>query len=733
MGAHCFTSRKKWLGSFMQRTLLPGKPYPLGATPTSQGTNFAIYSEQATAVSVCFFDDDGKQVDCVVLKERTAFVWHGLVRGIQAGQRYGYRVDGPWEPEKGLRFNAAKLLVDPYAKAIAGEVDAMGPIFAYDVNSGDDTKKDDQDSANAVPKSVVVDGKFDWGDDCAPQTPIADSVIYEMHVRGFSKRNPDVPQNLRGTYAGLAHDASIEYLKKLGITAVELLPVHHFIDEGHLLDRNLRDYWGYNTLGYFAPMSRYSSGGDDGQQVVEFKQMVKRLHAEGIEVILDVVYNHTCEGNEKGPSLSMKGVDNTTYYRALQDNPRYYMDYTGTGNTLNVYNPQVLKLIMDSLRYWVTEMHVDGFRFDLASTLARELHDVNKLGAFFDTIHQDPTLADVKLIAEPWDVGDGGYQVGNFPVLWGEWNGKYRDTVRRFWKGDEGVLSDFAYRLTGSSDLYQGDGRTPAASINFITAHDGFTLCDLVSYNGKHNEANGDNNSDGADNNDSWNMGAEGPTEDPNINNLRERQTRNFLTTLMLSQGVPMLAGGDEFSRSQQGNNNCYCQDNELTWYDWNLDEPRKRLLEFTSKLIQLRKDHPNLHRRKFFQDRTIRGSVVKDVAWYGTDGNELSDQAWGESWNKSIGVMFNGKTMNVMDEEGAPVVDDSFLILVNASDQGVEYAMPEPPNKTPWRQVLDTESIDNPFCEGDVQEKVIVGGRAIRVYSDAVEKSAKKRLAKTL
>jgi len=721
----------------MDRTLLPGKPYPLGATLTTQGTNFALYSEQATGVKVCFFDDSGKQVDCVSLKERTAFVWHGMVRNIKAGQRYGYRVEGPWEPEKGLRFNSSKLLVDPYAKAIAGEVDWKAPIFPYDLESGDDTKKCDKDSADGVPKSIVIEDKFDWEEDCAPQTPIADSVIYEVHVRGFSKRNPELPEKLRGTYAGLAHPSSVEYLKKLGITAVELLPVHQFIDEGNLVEKGLRDYWGYTTLGYFAPMSRYSSSGDDGEQVIEFKNMVKRLHQEGIEVILDVVYNHTCEGNEKGPVLSWKGVDNTTYYRTLQDNPRYYMDYTGTGNTLNVYNPNVLKLIMDSLRYWVTEMHVDGFRFDLASTLARELHDVNKLGAFFDTIHQDPILADVKLIAEPWDVGDGGYQVGNFPVLWGEWNGKYRDTVRRFWKGDSGQLSDFAYRLTGSSDLYQGDGRTPAASINFITAHDGFTLCDLVSYNEKHNEANEDDNQDGSNDNESWNMGAEGPTDDPNINNLREQQTRNFLTTLMLSQGVPMLAGGDEVSRSQMGNNNCYCQDNELTWYDWDLDEPRKRLLKLTSELIQLRKDHPNLHRRKFFQDRKIRGSVVRDVAWYGTDSNELSDEVWGQEWNKSIAVMFNGKTLGVMDEDGNQVMDDSFLIIVNAADQGVEYVLPSPPDKTPWRQVLDTENIEDPFYGAQVSEKVIVGGRAVRVYSDGVEKRAeepaKKKLARTL
>ena len=496
----------------MRRTLLPGRPHPLGATPTAIGTNFALFSENATCVQVCFFDENGKQTDCVALRERTAFVWHGLIRDIKPGQRYGYRVDGPWDPQKGLRFNANKLLVDPYAKALTGDVDWKAPIFPYDVATGDDLQRNDEDSADGVPKAIVIDSAFDWEGDRRAEISLAESIIYEVHVRGFSKLNEAVPEKLRGTYAGLACEASIAYLKKLGITAVELLPVHHFIDEGHLVDRGLRDYWGYNTLSYFAPMSRYSSSGDTGQQVIEFKEMVKELHKAGIEVILDVVYNHTCEGNRMGPMLSMKGIDNTTYYRQVLDDPRYYMDYTGTGNTLNVMNPQVLKLVMDSLRYWVTEMHVDGFRFDLASTLARELHAVSKLSSFFDTIHQDPTLADVKLIAEPWDVGEGGYQVGNFPVLWAEWNGKYRDTVRRFWKGDSGLLSDFAYRLTGSSDLYEMDGRRPYASINFVTAHDGFTLCDLVSYNEKHNEANGDNNADGTNNNDSWNMGVEGPT-----------------------------------------------------------------------------------------------------------------------------------------------------------------------------------------------------------------------------
>ena len=703
----------------MDRTLLPGTPYPLGATPTAKGTNFALFSENATAVSVCLFDEAGNQIDCVALRERTAHVWHGLIRNIKAGQRYGYRVDGPWEPENGLRFNKNKLLVDPYAKALTGDVDWKAPIFPYDVSTGDDLARDDRDSAAGVPKAIVVDPKFDWEGDCPPETPLADSIIYEVHVRGFSKLNPDVPEHLRGTYAGLACDASIDYLKKLGITAVELLPVHHFIDEGHLVDRGLRDYWGYNTLSYFAPMSRYSSAGDRGGQVTEFKEMVKALHRAGIEVILDVVYNHTCEGNRMGPMLSMKGIDNTTYYRQVPDDPRYYMDFTGTGNTLNVMNPQVLKLVMDSLRYWVTEMHVDGFRFDLASTLARELHAVSKLSSFFDTIHQDPTIADVKLIAEPWDVGEGGYQVGNFPVLWAEWNGRYRDTVRRFWKGDSGLLSDFAYRLTGSSDLYQMDGRKPYASINFVTAHDGFTLCDLVSYNEKHNEANGDNNSDGANDNNSWNMGAEGPTDDPAINELRERQMRNFLATLILSQGVPMICGGDEFARSQQGNNNGYCQDNELTWFPWELDDSRQRLLEFTRKLIQLRRDHPNLHRRKFFQDRVIRGSLVRDIAWYSTDGNEFPDESWGTEWNRALAVLFNGKTLAITDEDGHPIVDYSFLILINAAPEGVEFTLPSAPAERTWKQVLATENIDDPFAPAEIGEKVIVGGRSLRVFCD--------------
>jgi isoamylase len=706
----------------MDHTLLPGRPYPLGATSSSNGTNFAVFSEGATRVDLCLFDAVGKQTGCVTLRERTAHVWHCLLCDIKPGQLYGYRVHGPWEPEKGRRFNPAKLLIDPYAKAISGKVDWKAPIFGHDAASGNDLMIDTQDSAAGVPKSVVIESKFDWEDDCRPDLPLADSVVYEVHVRGFSMRNPEIPEKLRGTYAGLSHEASINYFKKLGITAVELLPIHHFIDEGHLVDKGLTDYWGYNTLGFFAPMSRYSSAGDLGGQVNEFKQMVKAFHAAGIEVILDVVYNHTCEGNQLGPTLSWRGLCNSTYYR-LMDNLRYYMDYTGTGNTLNVRDPQVLKMIMDSLRYWVTEMHVDGFRFDLASTLARELHDVSKLSPFFETIHQDPTLADVKLIAEPWDVGEGGYQVGQFPVLWAEWNGKYRDTVRRFWRGDPSELSDFAYRLTGSSDLYQSDGRKPYASINFVTAHDGFTLCDLVSYNQKHNEANQDNNKDGADNNDSWNMGAEGPTDDQAINALRERQMRNFLATLMLSQGVPMLAGGDEVARSQRGNNNGYCQDNELTWYDWNLDAPRKRLLEFTARLIHLRSSHPNLHRRKFFQDRPIRKEgediVEMDIAWFNTDGKQVSDETWHTAWNRAVCVLLNGQTLQVTDEEGKPVIDNSFLLIINAAQDGVEFTLPPCQTCGQWCQVMSTEDIEDPFRGKDPASKVIVGGRSLLLFID--------------
>ncbi|HEY1217239.1 MAG TPA: glycogen debranching protein GlgX [Bryobacteraceae bacterium] len=706
----------------MSRIVLPGRPYPLGARPNPKGTNFALYSANATKVQLCLFDDTDNQTDVIDLKEVTAFVWHGFLPGVYAGQRYGYRVHGPWEPEKGLRFNPAKLLVDPYTEAVVGDVDWTQPVFPYKFGGEDaDLDIETSDSAAGIPKSVVVDHTFNWEGDIRPDTPLSDSVIYEVHVRGFSMLNPDVPEKLRGTYAGLACPASIEYLKKLGVTAVELLPIHQYVSSKDLQEKGLSNYWGYDTLAFFAPHNKYSSSGDSGGQVTEFKSMVRTLHREGIEVILDVVYNHTCEGNEKGPMLSLKGIDNTTYYRMVSENQRYYMDYTGTGNTLNVQQPQTLKLIMDSLRHWVTEMHVDGFRFDLAATLARELHDVDRLSGFFDIIHQDPILADVKLIAEPWDVGDGGYQVGNFPVLWAEWNGKYRDTVRRYWKGDDGVLSDLAYRLTGSSDLYQHDGRKPYASINFVVAHDGFTLADLVSYNEKHNEANGENNQDGANDNHSWNMGTEGLTDDPEINNAREKQIRNILATLMLSQGVPMLCGGDEIARTQFGNNNAYCQDNEISWLHWDLDDRRKRLLDFTSRLIALRKDHPNLHRRKFFQDRKVRHSVDRDIAWFGCDGQEFSDEQWDAGWVRSVGLLLNGKTLNTPDEHGTPIVDNTFLLLVNSHHEGVDFTLPQKTTGpgTRWLRVVDTDDLDDPFKEEELGDMVIVSPRSLMLLCE--------------
>lgn len=705
----------------MSRTVLPGRPYPLGAKANPKGTNFALYSANATKVQLCLFDNNGKQTDVIDLKEVTAFVWHGFLPGVYAGQLYGYRVHGPWEPQNGLRFNPAKLLVDPYTEAVTGDVDWEQPVFPYKFGGDDaDLNIDEVDDSKGIPKSVVVDHTFDWEGTRRPDTPLSESVIYEVHVRGFSKRNLDVPENLRGTYAGLAHPSSIAYLKKLGITAVELLPVHQFISSKDLIEKGLSNYWGYDTLAFFAPHNKYSSSGDRGGQVTEFKSMVKELHKEGIEVILDVVYNHTCEGNEKGPMFSLKGIDNTTYYRTVEDDRRYYMDYTGTGNTLNVRQPQTLKLIMDSLRYWVTEMHVDGFRFDLAAALARGLHDVDRLSSFFDVINQDPILADVKLIAEPWDVGDGGYQVGNFPVLWAEWNGKYRDTVRRYWKGDEGVLSDLAYRLTGSSDLYKGDGRKPYASINFVVAHDGFTLADLVSYNEKHNEANKEDGQDGANDNHSSNMGVEGPTDDPEINYIREKQMRNILATLMLSQGVPMLAYGDEVARSQCGNNNAYCQDNELTWLDWNLDERRKRLLEFTSTLIDIRKKHPNLHRRKFFQDRQVRHSMERDIAWYGSDGKEFSDEQWDAGWARSIALLLNGRTLDIVDESGKPVIDETFLILVNSWHEGVDFTLPQRIGEnTQWECLIDTNDLDNPFQEKELEDQVCVSPRSLMLLCE--------------
>ncbi|MGB5973120.1 MAG: glycogen debranching protein GlgX, partial [Nodosilinea sp.] len=608
---------------------------------------------------------------------------------------YGYRVRGPYAPQEGHRFNHHKLLIDPYAKAISGEVGNGPELFGYDWESPDeDLSFSDLDSASLMPKSVVVDETFDWEDDTLLRTPWHETIIYEVHVKGFTRLHPDVPEELRGTYAGVAHPFAIEHLQRLGITAVELMPIHHFLSRpGHLADRDLRNYWGYDSINFFAPFSGYSSSGTVGEQVIEFKEMVKALHQAGIEVILDVVYNHTGEGNHFGPTLSLRGIDNVSYYRLVDDNPRYYMDFTGCGNSLHMRSPQVLKLIMDSLRYWVIEMHVDGFRFDLASALARELYDVDRLSAFFDLIHQDPVLAGVKLIAEPWDVGTGGYQVGNFPVNWSEWNGKYRDTVRDFWRGQDETLGEFAYRLTGSPDLYfQTNGRQPNASINFVTAHDGFTLNDLVSYNEKHNEDNGEGNRDGDNNNSSWNCGVEGPTSDPEILRLREQQRRNFLTTLMLSQGVPMLLGGDEIGRTQLGSNNGYCQDNEVSWFDWNLPEGNEDLIDFCRELIYFRKQHPVFRRRKWFQGQPIHGVGVTDISWHNPDGTEMTQEQWDIGFIKSISVFLNGDKIPSPGSQGERISDDDFLMFFSAHYETIEFELPQLFRKYSWLVEIDTQ-----------------------------------------
>ncbi|MEW5790835.1 MAG: glycogen debranching protein GlgX [Pseudomonadota bacterium] len=696
----------------------PGNPYPLGATWDGNGVNFAIYSENATKIELCLFDATGNE-ERVRLREQTAFVWHCYIPDLKPGQRYGYRVHGPYEPEQGLRFNPNKLLLDPYAKAIDSVEDWEAGLFGYVLGNPDlDLVMDEQLSIGA-PKSVVVDPHFDWQGDGGPNIPWHKSVIYETHVKGLTMQHPDVPEHLRGTYAGLASPAIVKYLKELGITAVELLPVHQHVDDHYLVEKGLRNYWGYNTIGFFAPDIRYSSNKEAGAQVQEFKEMVRTLHQAGIEVILDVVYNHTAEGNHLGPTLCFRGIDNPTYYRLVDGQPRYYMDYTGTGNSLNVRHPQTLQLIMDSLRYWITEMHVDGFRFDLAATLARELHDVDRLSGFFDIIHQDPVISQVKLIAEPWDVGEGGYQVGNFPVRWAEWNGKYRDTMRRFWRGDPGWMAEFGYRLTGSSDLYQNDGRRPYSSINFITAHDGFTLRDLVSYNHKHNDANGEDNRDGTDDNLSWNCGAEGETDDPLVNGLRRRQMRNFLATLLLSQGTPMLLGGDELGHSKGGNNNTYCQDNELNWYDWQLDAESSALLDFVKRLVHLRLEHPALHRSKFFKGRPIRGSDAKDIMWLSPDGSEMTDADWSGQEHGTLGVLLAGDPLEEVDERGRPLYDDDFLLIFNASPQGVEFILPA--FKGPWELLLDTTQERVP--EGIIHEgKIKVYAHSLRLYRRPME-----------
>jgi isoamylase len=678
------------------REIWPGAPFPLGATWDGGGTNFAIFSENATRVELCLFDDDDEE-ERVELTEVTAFNWHGYLPLVGPGQRYAFRVHGPYDPERGHRFNAAKLLLDPYAKSIEGPIrfDAANVLPYVPTGQPDaDLEPDDEDDSDAIPRCVVIDPRFDWEGDRPLRTPFHQTVIYETHVKGFTRLRSGVREDLRGTYAGLASEDAIAHLKSLGVTAVELLPVHHIADEDFLHDRGLTNYWGYSTIGFFAPHSGYAATGIRGQEVREFKGMVKALHRAGIEVILDVVYNHTAEGNHLGPMLCFKGVDNASYYRLTPDDPRYYMDFTGTGNSLNVVHPSVLRLIMDSLRYWVVECHVDGFRFDLASALARELYDVDRLSAFFDTIHQDPILSQVKLIAEPWDVGPGGYQVGNFPVLWSEWNGIYRDVMRDFWRG-EASLAEFARRLTGSSDLYESDGRRPFASINFITAHDGFTLHDLVSYNQKHNAANQEDNRDGTDDNRSWNCGAEGETDDPEVNALRERQQRNFLATLFLSQGTPMLLGGDEIDRTQGGNNNGWCQDNEISWFHWNLDDRARRLLEFTQKLIALRRAHPILHRRDFFTGTDEIGSGLPDAWWFRPDGLRMTGRDWNASGAHVVGLFLNGEGLAAPGPQGERIEDDSFLLLFNASPDDTTFTIPSRRFGDAWTFVLSTAEPD--------------------------------------
>ena len=693
--------------------LWPGDVYPLGATWDGKGTNFALFSENATGVELCFFDRDDQETR-LTLTEVSNFVWHGYVPGVGPGQRYGYRVHGPYAPEQGFRFNPNKLLIDPYCKAIDGDIGNGPELFGY---SWDDPAGDlsysELDNAHLVPKSVVVDQSFDWEGDQLLRTPWHETIIYETHVKGFTKLHPDIPEELRGTYAGFAHSAAVEHLQRLGITAVELMPVHHFLAyPGHLNDRGLKNYWGYDSVNYFAPYSGYSASGSLGEQVAEFKEMVKTLHRAGIEVILDVVYNHTGEGNHLGPTISLKGIDNSAYYRLVEGDERYYMDFTGCGNSLNVQSAQVLKLIMDSLRYWVTEMHVDGFRFDLASALARELYEVDSLAAFFDIIHQDPVLADVKLIAEPWDIGTGGYQVGNFPVRWSEWNGQYRDTVRDYWRGEASSIGEFAYRFTGSPDLYfQMTGRRPNASINFITAHDGFPLNDLVSYNEKHNEANGENSQDGESHNRSWNCGAEGETDDPNILQLRERQRRNFLATLMLSQGIPMILGGDEMGRSQKGNNNAYCQDSEISWFNWDLPDDNEDLLDFTRELIYFRRQHPVFRRRKWFQGQAIRGSGVSDIAWFNTDGSEMSDEQWEVGYAKAIAVFLDGNQIPSPGPQGQRISDDSFLLFFNAHYEMIEFTLPNCFEDKQWQVVIDTK--EPRFIQ---EEQIVEGNQTIPV-----------------
>ncbi|CAN5523610.1 glycogen debranching protein GlgX [soil metagenome] len=686
----------------------PGQAYPLGATFDGIGTNFSLFSEVATRVELCLFDESGGETR-LDLPETTALCWHGYMPTVRPGQRYGFRVHGPWAPEHGQWCNPAKLLLDPYAKAIAGGWNWNEALFPY--HFGQEFSRNDLDSGDFMPKSVVINPFFDWGLDRRPGTPWHKTVVYETHVKGFTMTCPDIPEPLRGTYAGMAHPVAVKYLKDLGITAVELLPVHQFVQDSVLVEGGLRNYWGYNSIGYLAPHNEYAALGQLGEQVQEFKYLVKTLHQASIEVILDVVYNHTAEGNHMGPMLSFKGIDNAAYYRLMPERG-YYMDYTGTGNTLNMRHPHVLQLMMDSLRYWVTDMHVDGFRFDLAATLARELHDVDRLSAFFDLIQQDPVVSQVKLIAEPWDVGEGGYHVGNFPPLWSEWNGKYRDAVRDFWRGTDQPLAEFGYRFTGSSDLYEATARRPYASVNFVTAHDGFTLRDLVSYNEKHNEANGEDNRDGESHNRSRNSGAEGPTEDPKINELRARQVRNFLTTILLSQGVPMLLGGDEIGRSQRGNNNAYCQDNEISWYDW--EHADEGLLHFTRQLIRLRLRHPVFCRRRWFQGRSIHGTQVSDIGWFTPAGQEMSEEDWQVGFATSLAVFLNGRAIPTPNERGERIYDESFYVIFNAHQEALDFVMPALKWGSEWAVVLDTSESNVHYMREDDTGRKLRAGEAL-------------------
>jgi glycogen operon protein len=679
----------------------PGSPFPQGATWNGKGVNFAVFAEHAEEMHLCLFDSAEQAVETrrIRVRERTNGIWHIFVPGIEPGQHYGYRVHGPYDPSRGLRFNANKLLLDPYAKAIGRALIWDDSVFGYTVGHPDaDLSFDERDSAHTAPLGVVIDNRFDWSDEDRPSVPWHDTVIYEAHVRGLTMNHPDVPEELRGTYSGISSAPIISHLHALGITAIELMPVHHFLNDRHLLEKGLSNYWGYNTLGYFAPEPAYASRKRRPADVVrEFKQMVKDLHNAGIEVILDVVYNHTAEGNQLGPTVSFRGIDNLAHYRTVEGDPRFYMDYTGCGNTLNMLHPHSLQLLMDSLRYWVTEMHIDGFRFDLASALARELKDVNQLGPFFDTIYQDPTLATIKLIAEPWDLGEGGYQVGNFPVGWTEWNGKYRDTVRRFWKGEAGVLGELATRLSGSPDLYEQSRRLPTAGINFVTAHDGFTLHDLVSFDNKHNEANLEDNRDGSDDNHSWNCGVEGPTDDEAVLALRERQKRNLWCTLLLSQGVPMISGGDEIGRTQQGNNNGYCQNNDLSWHQWDLDSRRSEFFDFARKVVHLRRVHPNFRRRSFSEPGHEQWARTQEaVKWFRSDGAELTQEDWESGWMRALGMYLNGDSPSIRGKDGEYTRDDAFLLLFNSHHEDLDFRLAFPP-EVRWKVVLDTARPDLP------------------------------------